>query len=228
MPRPRRRRPASPIWPLSPAQWFLVAAAAFLLFSLAAVAMRRVSAPVPDAISQDPLDTWLDDVLARRRPVRAMPERFPARTYLPPHPENVACGTNGCVPFDPARDLVRIEDSRVWWESENDFNDDEDDHVFHRAMETPMRRLIELVSAAGGTLKVQDAYRPEGVHNSRSLHREGRAVDLTCDELGLEQLAKLAWAAGFDWVYHESPKRGGAHIHASVRAEGPSYRVTSR
>jgi D-alanyl-D-alanine dipeptidase len=124
-------------------------------------------------------------------------------------------------------DLVRIDDPRVWWESDNDHKDTEDDHLFHRAMEEPFRRLVELVHQAGGTLEVHDAYRPEGIHAPLSLHREGRAVDVTCDQLGLEKLAKLAWAAGFDWVYHEVPRRGGAHVHASVR-EDRIRQITAR
>jgi hypothetical protein len=121
------------------------------------------------------------------------------------------------VAFSPDRDLVRIEDDRVWWESEHDRNDTEDDHVFHYAMEEPLRRLIELVDKTNAKLKVQDAYRDQGIHAKESLHKQGRAVDLTAEGISLEKLAKLCWAAGFDWVYYESPRRGGAHVHASVR-----------
>ncbi|MFC1452487.1 hypothetical protein ACFLSJ_03985 [Verrucomicrobiota bacterium] len=109
-----------------------------------------------------------------------------------------------------------IDDPRVWWESDNDDKDTEDDHSIHRSLEAPLRRLIELVHERGGALEVQDAYRAGGVHNPRSLHKEGRALDVTCDEMSLEDLAKLCWAAGFDWVYHED--RGtGPHVHCSVR-----------
>ena len=96
------------------------------------------------------------------------------------------------------------------------------------SMEIPLRRLIELVDAEGGILKIQDTYRAEGVHNHRSLHKEGRAVDITCDELGLEKLSRLAWSAGFDWVYHEVPRNGGAHVHASVSPERPYLSVAQR
>lgn len=172
-------------------------------------------------------DHWMEQIVGLRRPVREAPRRFPPRTHLPDQREDATCG----MPENNSsaqRDLIRIEDSRVWWESEHDVSDTEDDHEFHRAMEEPMRRLIELVSAAGGTLKVQDAYRPQGIHKTLSLHREGRAVDLTCDELGLEKLAMLAWSAGFDWVYHEVPRNGGAHVHASVRADRADYFAKSR
>ena len=149
--------------------------------------------------------------------VRPMPNRFPARTRMPSDREGHASLSISKVSFDASRDLVRLEDDRVWWESEHDHGDTEDDHVMHRALEEPMRRLIELVSQEGATLKVQDCYRAHGIHSATSLHKQGRAADLTCDDLGLEHLARLTWAAGFDWVYYEAPKRGGHHVHASVR-----------
>ena len=149
-------------------------------------------------------------------PVRAEPTRFPPNEHLPPRREGAVCLSVDPNSFSPGRDLVRVDDARVWWESDQDENDDEDDHSMHYAMETPLRRLIELVAQRGGTLKVQDAYRASRVHSSRSLHKEGRALDLTCDEWPLEDLAKLCWAAGFDWVYYEAPKGGGEHIHCSI------------
>jgi len=150
-------------------------------------------------------------------PAREIPDRFPANTQMPASGEGAASLSIGRVPFDPDRDLLAVWDDRVWWESEHDEGDDEDDHIMHFAMEEPLRRLIELVDREKGTLKVQDAYRGAGIHARTSLHKQGRAIDLTCDELGLERLAKLTWAAGFDWVYYEAPKTGGHHIHASVR-----------
>jgi D-alanyl-D-alanine dipeptidase len=85
-------------------------------------------------------------------------------------------------------------------------------------MLVPLARLIEMISARDATLKVQDAYRPGGkVHGSKSLHKEGRGIDLTCEEMSLEELARICWAAGFDWVYHEASAKGGAHVHCSVK-----------
>jgi hypothetical protein len=198
----------------------LIGVVAFLLFSVASIAMWRGPArPADGSRAGDSLDLLLEQALSLRKPVRNEPRRFPPRTYLPDRREEFVSGSPGYFSFDPRADLVRIEDPRVWWESENDRHDTEDDHVFHRSMEEPMRRLIELVHVAGGRLKVQDAYRHEGIHSKKSLHREGRAVDLTCDVLDLEKLAKLAWASGFDWVYYEVPRNNGVHIHASVRAD---------
>lgn len=151
--------------------------------------------------------------------IREQPERFRANTYMPRQREGVTSGSIDLETFSAGRDLVFVDDPRVWWESDNDSSDTECDHSMYRSLELPLRRLIELVTQAGGRLKVQDAYRASGVHNPRSLHKEGRALDLTCDELGLEKLAKLCWMAGFDWVYHEAKSRGGAHVHVSVRRE---------
>ncbi len=151
------------------------------------------------------------------KPIRPEPERFPANTHMPPVRETVASGAIDMNSFLAERDLIRIDDSRVWWESDNDVGDDEDDHEIHKSMEEPLRRLIELVCQHGGTLKVHDAYRYMGIHVQRSLHKEGRAVDVTCNELSEEKLAKLCWVSGFDWVYYEKKKNRGVHIHCSVR-----------
>ena len=65
------------------------------------------------------------------------------------------------------------------------------------------------------TLRVQEGYegyRPKPQHLARSLHKEGRAIDVTCKEMSLEELARLCWVAGFDWVFHEPD-----HVHCSVR-----------
>ena len=117
--------------------------------------------------------------------------------------------------------------------------DDEDDHSMHRALEPAFRRLVELVAMSNATLRVQEAYRPATIHSAQSLHKEGRALDLTCpdldpsvpktnprdgkqvipSQLSLEILAKLCWAAGFDWVYYEVPRNSGAHLHVSVRRD---------
>jgi len=186
------------------------------LMGLTAVAVAhhastfRVMGPVMK--KQEPLEE-----LDLTKPVRPEPKRFRARTHLPRANEGFASGPLNPKVFFPKYDLVSVDDDRVWWESEHDRNDTEDDHVMHRSLEEPFRRLVELTVQAGGTLKVQDTYRPSGIHARKSLHREGRAIDVTCDELGLEKLAKLCWAAGFDWVYYEAPRRGGAHVHCSVR-----------
>jgi hypothetical protein len=149
--------------------------------------------------------------------VRVEPRRFPRNTHLPPVPERAASGSIDLSSFLPTRDLVRIDHPDVWWESDHDKGDHENDHIVHRSVEGPLRRLIEMVCEEGGTLEVHDAYRSEGIHNSHSLHKEGRAVDLTCDQFPLERLAKLCWLAGFDWVYYEALPKKGPHVHCSVK-----------
>ncbi|MGD9873511.1 MAG: hypothetical protein AB7T27_04495 [Kiritimatiellia bacterium] len=150
--------------------------------------------------------------------VRPEPDSFKPNKRMPHRSEIKSSGAIHLKTFFPEYDLVHVDDPRVWWESDNDKNDNEDDHLVHYAMEVPLKRLIELVAREGGQLKVQDAYRDEGIHYPKSLHKEGRAIDLTCENMTLEKLAKLCWAAEFDWVFYEAPKGGGDHIHASVRA----------
>jgi hypothetical protein len=139
------------------------------------------------------------------------------RTHYPPRREVLVSGANDPESFDPDEDLIEYHDPTIWWESDNDGDwDTENDHQIHRDILPALVRLNALVLQENATLKVQDAYRAEGIHSPESLHREGRALDLTADGMGLARLAQLAVQAGFDWVYYESPKGGGAHVHASV------------
>jgi hypothetical protein len=191
---------------------------------------RGAGEAAPDA---GPDDGGADAEVALLSPVRPFPDKFPRRTHLPDMKEAEASGAVSNSLFSAGRDLVFVEDDRVWWESDNDGEeDDECDHSMHRAMVLPFRRLVELCVASNATLRVQEAYRPSGIHSTLSLHKEGRALDLTCPTLdpdcpnpekptqkSLEMLSKLAWAAGFDWVYYECPKNSGPHVHASVRRD---------
>lgn len=149
------------------------------------------------------------------QPVRDRPATFPANSHMPPVKEYLASGANDPNRFNAARDLVLVHDKRAWWESDQHPGGGENDHMMHRAMVTPLRRLIELASQKGAVLEIRDTYRPEGrIHIRISLHREGRAVDLTVRGISLEELAKLSWMSGFDWVYRE-----GGHVHCSVRPD---------
>lgn len=185
----------------------------FTFFSSRAPALR-VMPPLEREVQQYPP---APEPIDYTQPVREIPKRFRANTHLPSRGEGSSSVSIANTSFEADLDLVRVEDDRVWWESDHDRGDTEDDHLMHWGIETPMRRVVELVVAEGGTLEVHDAYRDEGIHASKSLHRQGRALDLTCDELGLERLAKLCWAAGFDWVYYEAPRGGGHHVHVSAR-----------
>ena len=162
--------------------------------------------------------------------VRPFPEKFPRRSCMPDKKESEASGAISNSAFSPGRDLVYVDDPRVWWESDFDGEtDDEDDHSMHRAMEPAFRRLVELDAMSNATLRVQEAYRPSTIHSTLSLHKEGRALDLTFERIEgekltpfekvavYESLAKLCWQAGFDWVYYEQARGTGPHVHASVR-----------
>lgn len=154
--------------------------------------------------------------------VREIPRRWARNTKRPAGGEGSVSGSIDDVPFDPDRDLIRVDDARVWWESDHDAheNDVEEDRIMHWALEDPFRRLVELVEQHGGHLKVQDAYRAEGIHARKSLHKQGRAIDITDFNLPLSKLAALTWAAGFDWVYYENH-----HVHASVNIKGKIRRT---
>lgn len=154
-------------------------------------------------------------------PVRPAPKVFPLDSNLPRGKETLASGPIDLSTFSPTNDLTRLDDSRAWFESDSDHHlDDEDDHVIHRAMEVPLKRLINLLDKKGGKLKIHEAYRAADknkVHLAASLHCEGRAVDLTCENFDLGELAKLAWQSGFDFVLYEKPRRSGVHLHCSVK-----------
>ena len=156
------------------------------------------------------------------KPVREAPKFFPPNSNMPKGKETLHSGPINLKTFDPKRDLIRFEDSRVWFESDHDEDtgDKEEDHLIHRSMEIPLKRLVNLVEMRKGKLKIQDAYRPahaNEIHMATSLHCEGRAIDLTSEKISLTELAKLCWQAGFDFVLYEVPKRSGVHLHCSVK-----------
>lgn len=168
------------------------------------VAETKPPAPPPDLFS----------------PVREAPASFPPDSNLPRGKEIYAAGPIDLRHFNPTNELVRFEDKRVWFESDHDKVVDEDDHMIHRAVEVPLKRLVNLAEKKRGTLKVHEAYRASEknkIHLDTSLHCEGRALDLTSETLSLSELAKLAWQAGFDFVLYEKPRKSGVHLHCSVK-----------
>ena len=157
------------------------------------------------------------------KPVREAPAAFPKNSNLPRGRETLHSGAIDLKTFDAKRDLIRFEDKRCWFESDNDNGKDtEDDHLINRAMEIPLKRLVNLLEQknAKARLKIQDCYRPANanrIHLENSLHCEGRAIDLTVERATLSDLAILCWQAGFDFVLYETPKNSGDHLHCSVK-----------
>lgn len=182
----------------------------------------------PTAEAEKPKTAPLPDL---HNPVRPAPASFPPDSNLPRGKEIYASGPIDLKTFSATNMLERLEDARVWFESDNDRPaEEEDDHVIHRAMEVPLKRLINLLEKKGGKLKIHEAYRAvekNNVHLSTSLHCEGRAVDLTCERLSLSDLAKLAWQSGFDFVLYEKPRKSGVHLHCSVK-RGPDEPLPPR
>ncbi len=192
----------------------------FLIFSMEGCGGRDDADG--DATGDDAKVERAQEAVDLMNPVRPAPAAFPPNSNMPPGKESVNCGPIDLKTFDPERDLVRFEDARVWFESDHDGpEDDEDDHLIYRGMEVPLRRLVNLMEKRGAKLKVQDAYRALSskrmIHLENSLHREGRAIDLTAEGISLGELAKLCWQAGFDFVLYEAPKGGGSHLHCSVK-----------
>ena len=168
-------------------------------------------------------------------PVRDAPKTFARNTYLPNTREAEASGSITSCKFSPGRDLTFVDDARVWWKSDHRAANDASDaccHTMHKSMVDPFKRLVNLAAKSGWTLKVQECYSGSSVHAAKSLHKQGRAIDLTFGnpakpserlngkelQTAYEELSKLAWRAGFDWVYYEYGSGTGPHIHASVKA----------
>ncbi len=201
---------------------FFCAAGLFLIFSIEGCFKRQITEEKAAVESGSNAASEAGDKgVDLFSPVRPAPASFPPDSNMPSGRESLHCGPIDLKTFDPKRDLIRFEDQRVWFESDHDTDDYEDDHMINRAVDIPLKRLVNLMEKRGATLKVQDAYRAISgdrmIHLENSLHREGRAVDLTSDQLSLGDLAKLCWQAGFDFVLYEVPKRGGQHLHCSVK-----------
>jgi len=209
-------------------KYAIIFAVLFLIAAVAAVFVveRRGKSPPVKEGSGEPVARQAAHSAAAtdedlHTPVRPPPASFPIDSNLPQGKETLSSGPIDLATFKPDKDLIRFVDERVWFESDNKKDPEEDDHKIHRSMEVPLKRLVNLLEKKSGgkaKLKVHDAYRLTGVHLPGSLHKEGRAIDLTGDGISQSELAKLAWQAGFDFVLYEKPEKGrGEHLHCSVK-----------
>jgi len=149
---------------------------------------------------------------------RRLPATLELGEHVPPEPEALVVGeatqrverrTRGFAA------LVRCSNDVVVFKDEEQTGADR--MMSPRAHER-LHRLARLTEHAWPGLKprVTEAWDENGEHTDRSVHYEGRALDLTTSDMDpkkLGRLAGLAWEAEFDWVYFEDP----SHVHASVR-----------
>lgn len=110
--------------------------------------------------------------------------------------------------------LVRCDSKDILFKDEEGTGAD---RLMTRRLKERVEVLAGLVAREwpGVQLRVTEAWDENDEHGERSIHYEGRAVDLTTSDLNtarLGRLSGLALAAGFDWVAHEP-----THVHASVR-----------
>lgn len=101
------------------------------------------------------------------------------------------------------------------------FKDEEKNGADRRMTRRTHERLHALARLVdrewpGKKPRVTEAWDEDIEHGDKSVHYEGRALDLTVSDVDsskLGRLSALARDAGFDWVYFED----ATHVHVSTR-----------
>jgi hypothetical protein len=110
--------------------------------------------------------------------------------------------------------LVRNENPDIVFKDEEGSGAD---HMMTKKVSDKLDALAALVKREwpGVKLRVTEAWDENLEHATRSVHYEGRGVDLTTspiDGTKLGRLARLAVDAGFEWVFFENK----LHVHVSM------------
>jgi hypothetical protein len=143
---------------------------------------------------------------------------FRVGDYAPARPEIEVVGGADKPIRRRSRDYARLvecrHDSVVFKDEEKNGADRRMSRRAHERLHA-LARLVER-EWPGKKPRVTEAWDEETEHGDRSLHYEGRALDITVSDLDtskLGRLSALARAAGFDWVYFED----ATHVHVSTR-----------
>ena len=143
---------------------------------------------------------------------------FKVGDYAPGRPEIEVVGGADKPIRRRSREYARLiectHDSVVFKDEEKNGSDRRMSRRTHERLHA-LARLVER-EWPGKKPRVTEAWDENIEHGDKSVHYEGRALDLTVSDLDpskLGRLSALARDAGFDWVYFEDE----THVHVSSR-----------
>lgn len=143
---------------------------------------------------------------------------FRVGDYAPGRPEIDVVGGAGKPIRRRSRDYSRlvecVHDDIVFKDEEKNGADRRMSRRTHERLHA-LARLVER-EWPGKKPRVTEAWDEDTEHGDKSVHYEGRALDLTVSDLDttkLGRLSALSRDAGFDWVYFED----ATHVHVSTR-----------